>query len=152
MQEQTRGLELPLAESLLHGRARGEVAFMYGDDRVLQHEDADLHLAHHTRRRLLERVEDDEVVVVVLVDLRPFVPLLRILDGERMKIQLLRREREVFALRIADVEPARAVAELGEVLRRTLTGLSGFFDEQTRRHQLEATAACARVHGSKREA
>jgi len=73
-------------------------------------------------------------VVVVLVDLRPLVPLLRVLDRERVQVELLGGELEVLALRIADVEPARAVAELGEILGRTLGGLGGLFDEQTRRY------------------
>jgi len=49
-------------------------------------------------------------VVVVRVDLRPLVTLLRVLDRERVQTELLRGELEVGALRIGDVEPARPVA------------------------------------------
>ena len=113
-------MELAVAESLLHGRARGEVALVHRDDRVLLHEDRYLDLAHDVGRRLLERVEDDEVVVVVLVDLRPLVPLLRVLDRERVQTELLRGELQIGALRIGDVEPARTVAQLRELLGRAL--------------------------------
>jgi hypothetical protein len=45
-----------------------------------------LHIRSVGRR--LERVDDDEQRVVVLLDLRSLVTLARVLDGERMEIEL----------------------------------------------------------------
>jgi hypothetical protein len=110
VQQETRGVELSLAEPLLDDLPSRALALVHRDDRVVLHEDRDLVLAHDPGGALLDRVEDDEVVVVVRVDLRPLMTLLRVLDRERVQTELLRGKLEVRALRIGDVEPARPVA------------------------------------------
>ena len=110
VKEQTGRLKPSFDEALLDDLASGEVALMDGHDCVLCDEDRNLVVVDDIWTRRLERVEDDEVVRLVLIDLGTLVAVLRVLDRERVKLQLLRDERELFALRVGDVEPARMLS------------------------------------------
>ena len=88
MKEQPGGRDLPFAEALLDQLQRRDRAVVHRDDRVVLHEDRKLAVKDHVGARLLERVHDDVVVIVVFIDLRPLVLMLGVLDRERMKIQL----------------------------------------------------------------
>src|SRR5207248_481981 len=80
-------------------------------------------------------VEDDEVVSLVLVDLRSLVAVPRVLHGERVKLELLRDEVELLALRIRDVEPARMRAtKLGKLVRGVIDDRVVLFDQETSGH------------------
>jgi hypothetical protein len=58
----------------------------------------------------LRAVDDDEREVVIDVDLRALVELLGILDGERMELENLAQDVEVFLGWPAEIEPEEAVA------------------------------------------
>ena len=135
MQQQARAPDLSVTEALLDLLERGKRTLVDRDDRVVLEEDAELHLVDDVGARLFERVHDDEVMVVVLVDLRALVAVLGVLDGERMEVQLRRGELELLAARIGDVEPARMLpAHLGQLVRRLIRDRVRLFDEKARRH------------------
>ena len=58
-------------------------------------------------------------MALVLIDLRPLVPLGRVLDRERMKVQSFRYADQLATRAIRDVDPARLVPQLRELFRRT---------------------------------
>ncbi len=58
----------------------------------------------------LRAVDDDEHEVVVGVDLRALVELLGIFDSERMELEDVAQDIEVFLTRPAEVEPEEGVA------------------------------------------
>ena len=101
-------------------------------DGVLLHEDAELDLPDDIRAGLFERVHHDEVVVVVLVDLRSLMLVLGVLDRQRMKPELSGRETQVLTLRVGDVEPAGMLAaQLGQLVRRMVLDRVRLLDEKT---------------------
>src|SRR5207237_822059 len=98
-----------------------EVTLVHSDYRVMGDEDRDLVVVHDARARCLEGIEDDEVVRLVLIDLGALVTMLRILDGERMKLELFGNELELLAERVRDVEPAWVLAaELRDLVGRPI--------------------------------
>jgi len=122
-------------EPLLDELAGGEVALVHSDDRVMGDEDRDLVVVHDARARCLEGIEDDEVVRLVLIDLGALVTMLRILDGERMKLELFGNELELLAERVRDVEPAWVLAaELRELVGGPIDDGVRLFNEEARGH------------------
>src|SRR5207248_797401 len=122
-------------EPFLDQTPRDKIALVHGHDRVASDEDRDLVVVHHARTRRLERIENDEVMRVVLIDLRTLMAVLRILHGKGMKLQLLCYESKLLALRIRDVEPARMLApKLGELIRGPVDDRVVLFHEETSRH------------------
>jgi hypothetical protein len=74
-------------------------------------------------------------MTVVLVDLRPLMAVLRVLDRERMEPELLGDERELRAPGVGDVEPAGMHGpKLGELIDRPVANGVPLFDEEARRH------------------
>jgi hypothetical protein len=63
-------------------------------------------------------VDDDEHEVVVLVELRTLVEVLRVLDGERMEAERVAEDVEVLRVRAVQVEPEEVAGgeELLDVL------------------------------------
>ena len=58
-----------------------------------------------------------------------------ILHRQRVKVELLRRELELFALRIGDVEPAgELAAQLGKLIGRMIVDDVVLLHEKTRGH------------------
>ena len=81
-------------------------------DVVAADEDVDLAAGQLVVRpfgRRLERVQDDEQRVVVLLDLRPLVALARVLDGERMEAELRRHLVDLFLRRLEQRDPDEAL-------------------------------------------
>ena len=108
---------------------------MHRDHDVAREEDRDLDVAHDVRLGLFQGVGDDEVVVFVFVDLRPLVPVHGVLDRQRMQLELLGDELDVAFLRVADVQPCAAVAQLREVLDGALLHAAvGLANEQAGWH------------------
>jgi hypothetical protein len=69
-------------------------------------------------------------VRLVLIDLRALMTVPGVLDGERMKLELMSDEVNLFALGIRDVQPARiSSAKLGELVRWPLDDSVLLFDE-----------------------
>jgi hypothetical protein len=87
-------------EPLLDELARGELTLMHRHDRVVSDEDRDLVVGQDTRTRRLQRIEDDEVVRLVPIDLGILMAVLRTLDGAGMELKLLRDKSELLALRV----------------------------------------------------
>jgi hypothetical protein len=73
---------------------------MHRHDRVVSDEDRDLVVGQDTRTRRLQRIEDDEVVRLVPIDLGILMAVLRTLDGAGMELKLLRDKSELLALRV----------------------------------------------------
>src|SRR5919201_4395412 len=145
VQQKSRAFDLRFAKALLDLLQRGERALVDRDDRVVLEEDAELNLGYDVGTLLLEPVHDDEVMVVVLVDLRALVPVLRVLDRERVEVKLRRRELELLALRIGDVEPAGMLAaHLRQLIRRLRGDRMRLFDEKARRHEARIRARSGR--------
>jgi hypothetical protein len=133
--EKTRRVEPSFDEALLDEPPSGEVALMHGHDRVVSDEDRHLVVVDDARARRLEGINDDEVVRLVLIDLGALMTVLRIFDGERVKLQLFGDECELRALRVGDVEPAGMLsAELGELLCGPIDDRVVLFDEEAGRH------------------
>jgi len=66
------------------------------------------------------------------------VLVLRVLERERVQVELARGLAKVFTLRIGDVEPARVLAaQLAELVRRAVRDGRCFFDRGGRAGMLE---------------
>src|SRR2546421_8274967 len=126
---------MTLDETLLDKAPRREVALVDAHDRVVSDEDRDLVVVDDPRARRLEGIKDDEVMGVVLIDLGSLVAVTGVFDSERVKLELLGDQIELFALRVRDVEPAGMLAtELGELVRGPIDDGGLLFDEKSRRH------------------
>src|SRR2546427_5224355 len=135
VEKQTTGRETTLDEALLDESPGREITLVNGDDRVLRDEDRDLVVADDVRARRLECIKDDEVMRLVLIDLRSLVAVPGVLHGERVKLKLFRDEIELLALGVRDVEPARVLAaKLGQLVRGPIDDRVSLFDEKARRH------------------
>jgi hypothetical protein len=55
-------------------------------------------------------VNDEEDEVVVIIDLRPLVEVLGVLDRERVEPEDLAQDREIVLVRFVEVEPEEATA------------------------------------------
>ena len=135
VQDETGRREVALPETLLDLDARPALALVDRHDRVSRDEDRKLVESDLPGRRRLDRVEHDEVVILVLVDLRPLVAVLGILDGERMEPELRRDTRELGTLRVGDVDPARLLAVRVDLLGRSLDDGRLVADEKPRAHE-----------------
>ena len=135
MQDETGRREVALPETLLDLDARPALALVDRHDRVSRDEDRKLVESDLPGRRRLDRVEHDEVVILVLVDLRPLMAVLGILDGERMESELRRDTCELGTLRVGDVDPARLLAVRVDLLGRSLDDGRLVADEKPRAHE-----------------
>ena len=81
------------------------LAGMDGDEEPFGDEDVELAEGLLLVEIGARRVEDQEEVVVVLLDLRPLALVAGVLDGERMEMEEPRHHLEVFGLRPGDVDP-----------------------------------------------
>src|SRR6266496_3075732 len=64
-------------------------------------------------------VDDEEDEIVVILDLRPLLEVLRVLDRERVEPEDLAQDLEVIRVRLVEVEPEEAPAR--QQLRDRLT-------------------------------
>jgi hypothetical protein len=75
-------------------------------------EDVDLAADELVVRRFgdgLERLQHDEELIVVLLDLRPLVAAARVLDGERMEVELRRHLVDLVLRRLEQRDPDEAL-------------------------------------------
>ncbi len=133
-------MQTTIAETLLDLLQRLALAIVHRHDGVRNDEDGDLVIPDDVRRRRFNRVEHDEVVGLVLIDLRPLVGLARVLDRERMQLQILRDAGELAALAIRDVDPARLLAVLRDLLGRALDDRGLIAHEHASAHALRIRA------------
>ena len=71
---------------------------------------------------IMSRLQDDEDVLVVVLDLRSLVRILRVLDGELVQAEQLLQALQLAGLGLVDADPdelawTRGVPELGGPLR-----------------------------------
>ena len=97
-------------EALAHAGQRVALAVAHGDDEAVA--DEEHHLAGlDVARRLdvAQRLEHDEHRALVVLDLGPLVAVDRVLDGQRVQLQLLVDEVELGVGRVLQTDPEEAV-------------------------------------------